>query len=152
MQLDRSSLPIKDKLKDVPVQAILDRYQEGEHIPTLAEELGVSFQAVYTHLLRNDPEGWKEQQASRALAELEKWEVEMERASDMFELARAREKLRGAQWKLERVLRRIYGQDSPPPAITINITAVDARIEALERELGLLKDTQTIDNEAQEQK
>jgi len=139
-------------LAKVSAEELLARYEAGGHIPDIATELGVSFQAVYAHIFKHDPEGWKEQQAARAIAELEQWEQRIVSAPDTLELTRAREGLRAAQWKLERVLRRIYGQDSPPASVTINITAVDARIEALERELGLLKDTQVIDNEAQEQK
>jgi hypothetical protein len=42
----------------------------------------------------------------------------------MLSLSRARERLKAAQWDLERVCRRIYGQDAPPQgvnAVQINI-------------------------------
>jgi hypothetical protein len=45
-------------------------------------------------------------------------------AKDGLELARARELVRSAQWQLERVLSRIYGQKqevAPSSAVQINI-------------------------------
>ena len=45
-------------------------------------------------------------------------------AQTPLDLTRAREQLRSAQWDLERVCRRIYGQDQPPAgmnAVQINI-------------------------------
>jgi hypothetical protein len=47
----------------------------------------------------------------------------MDRAANPLDLARAREQLRGAQWDLERVCRRIYGQDvaQVAQAVQVNI-------------------------------
>ena len=51
-------------------------------------------------------------------------ENELDGATNALDITRARERLRAAQWDLERVCRRIYGQDAPPAgvnAVQINI-------------------------------
>ena len=59
----------------------------------------------------------------------------METASDALSLARARERVRAAQWELERTCRRIYGQDQPPAgvnAVQININLRRDQAQAVE--------------------
>ena len=63
-------------------------------------------------------------QVIKAMKRKEDAEDLMERADNALDLTRAREQLRSAQWDLERVCRRIYGQDAPPNAgagVNINI-------------------------------
>ena len=49
-------------------------------------------------------------QVARAITQKESAEDELDGANDPLTLARARERLRGAQWELERIFHRIYGQ------------------------------------------
>jgi len=82
---------------------------------------------LYRLLLATDPERWKEYQAAKVLKRLDDANKGLETASDALSLARAREQVRSAQWELERVLRRIYGQDQgvtqqSPIQINIGIT------------------------------
>jgi hypothetical protein len=109
---------------------VLERYDSGEDIGDLAKELGISHQAAYKALIKYCHEEWKDSQAARALAEYENakaklraiWEMEKS-DRDAVALACAREEVRTAQWELERLLRRLYGQDQPGngSSVTINI-------------------------------
>jgi hypothetical protein len=75
-------------------------------------------------MLKNAEEQWRSAQVVKALRRKEEADELIETASNPLDLARAREKLKSAQWDLERVCRRIYGQDSVPNAgagVQINI-------------------------------
>ena len=112
-------------LATVDIPTILARYHQ-EPISQIAKSLGVSDVAIYLHVLKHNPEGWKDHQAAKALHELEQADRTLQEAPDALSLGRGREALRSAQWKLERVLKRIYGQDTVPTSsvpvqITINL-------------------------------
>jgi hypothetical protein len=112
-------------------QSVLTRYINGEQVAQMAPEYGVSDVTIYALLLRDHEEDWKEVQRARALARLERAQNELEVAPDALSLARARERVRSAQWELERLLRRIYGQDQVAEqagrvSITLNIGGVGA--------------------------
>ena len=92
-------------------QSVLERYINGEQVAQMAPDYGVSDVTIYALLLREREEDWKEVQRARALARLERAQGEMETAPDVLSLARARERVKSAQWELERLLRRLYGQD-----------------------------------------
>lgn len=107
-------------------QSVLTRYINGEQVAEMAPEYGVSDVTIYALLLRDHEEDWKEVQRARALARLERKQRELETAGDALSLARAREGVRSAQWELERLVRRIYGQDVTPDqlgrvSITLNV-------------------------------
>lgn len=113
-------------LKNIDPKDVLDRYLAGETGPQIAQSLGVTKQALSYWLIEKAETEWKSAQVVKALHRKEDAEQLMDRASNPLDLARAREQLRGAQWDLERVCRRIYGQDSPPAgaaqvAIQINL-------------------------------
>lgn len=99
---------------------ILRRYLSDESTLTIAADYGVTRQALGQYLLRHAEEEWKECQVARAVARKEKAEDDIESASDPLQLAKARESLKAAQWDLERVCRRIYGQE-----INVNMTVLD---------------------------
>lgn len=111
-------------LRNVDPKSVLDRYLAGETGPQIAQSLGVTKQAL-SHWLANVAEAeWKSAQFVKAFNRKEQADELIETASNPLDLARAREMLRSAQWDLERVCRRIYGQDSPPAgtnAVQINI-------------------------------
>lgn len=114
---------------------ILNRYEAGETIEVIAASLGISSIAVYRWLTRKAEAQWKEYQAARALADYESAEQELRTATDGVTLGRARELLKSQQWKLERVLRKIYGPDAQQVNVQININDVAKRIADLEAEL-----------------
>lgn len=98
---------------------ILLRYLSNESTETIAACYNVTRQALGQYLLRHAEEDWKEAQVARAIARKEKAEDDLELADDPLKLAKARELLKAAQWDLERVCRRIYGQEQN---ININLT------------------------------
>ena len=69
------------------------------------------------------------------MAEHDKAEESLRQATDGVTVSRGRELARLQQWKLERVLRRIYGQDAPQVVVNLNLGDVGQRIAQLEQEL-----------------
>lgn len=98
-------------LRSADPREILTRYLSDESTKDIAATYGVTRQALGQYLLKVAEEDWKEAQVARALARKERAEDALESASDALSLARARELLKAAQWDLERVCRRIYGED-----------------------------------------
>lgn len=97
----------------------------------LAEQYKVSKQSLSMFLLKKAETEWKDAQVARALLRKDDAEQQLDCAADMTDIARARERLKAAQWDLERVCRRIYGQDAPPAGanavqININLRGVSA--------------------------
>ena len=117
--LNTASLPA---LRSTSPQAILQRYLSDESTKDIAATYGVTRQALGQYLLKVAEEDWKEAQVSRAIARKEKAEDDLETAADALSLARARELLKAAQWDLERVCRRIYGEDRTN--LQVNITPI----------------------------
>ena len=111
-------------LKDIDPKHVLDRYLGEETGPQIAKSLGVTRAALSLFMLKHAEEQWKDAQLVKAIQRKEQAEELMDRADNALDLTRAREQLRSAQWDLERVCRRIYGQDAPPAganAVQINI-------------------------------
>lgn len=140
-------------LKSVDPQDVLERYLAGETGPQIAQSLGVTKQALSHWLSLKAETEWKQAQFVKAYNRKEEAEEELEKAraalatltvdqenpnrtsaSTSLYLARTRAceaSLRAAQWDLERVCRRIYGQDAPANAaqavqININLRREDA--------------------------
>lgn len=122
-------------LANVEPEDILDAFEQGVSIPKQAQALGITHQAIYKHLLAKAPEKWKQYQAAHALAKLDDCEQKLTDAVDGVAVSRERELARLQCWKLERVVRNIYGQDSPTVQVNINLGNVGERIADLEREL-----------------
>jgi hypothetical protein len=114
-------------LRDQDPKTILARYLSDESTKDIAKCYGVTRQALGQFLLKHAETEWKEAQVARAIARKEQAEDDMEGIASRIEgadkderdrltltLSLARERLRAAQWDLERVCRRIYGQDVTP--------------------------------------
>ena len=114
-------------LKDADPKTVLQRYLSDESTKDIAESYGVTRQALNQFLIRTAEQEWKDAQVARAIARKESAEDDLDNAEstpDALALSRTRERLKAAQWDLERVCRRIYGQDAPPAganAVQINI-------------------------------
>ena len=112
-------------LATVDPQLVLQRILEDEPTSKIAESLGVTQAGLSLFLLRNAEEVWKDTQLVRALRRKEEAELELDRTAQTgLELSRARERLKAAQWDLERVCRRIYGVDhasAAGPGVQINV-------------------------------
>ena len=111
-------------LKTANAQDVLTRVLNEESTKDIAASYGVTRSALNYWLIEHCDTEWKAAQVVRALKRKEDSEEEMDTAQDSLTLARAEKRLRAAQWDLERVCRRIYGQDAPPAganAVQINI-------------------------------
>ena len=126
-------------LRDTDPKVILARYLSDETTEQIAKSYGVTRQALGKYLLLAAEDEWKQAQVARAIARKERAEDTLdaiglkienanaeERARIQVSLAHARESLKAAQWDLERVCRRIYGQEVTPDqlgkiSITLNI-------------------------------
>lgn len=125
---DRGYVPTK--LSGVDPSDILSLYlQDDESTATIAQRYGVHRSAILQFLLRAIPDDWREAQAVRALVALENAKDKLESAADALSLARAREQLRSAQWELERLLSRLYGQKQEVMA-SVGVTVIIQRADA----------------------
>lgn len=126
----------KRPVKDLPEAAraaiateVLSRYLHGELVADMAVEFETSDVTLYALLLRDHEEVWKDAQIARALARLERNQTGLDLADNPLNLARAREQIRSAQWELERLLSRLYGQKQEVThkgnAPVLSITIVD---------------------------
>jgi len=92
----------------------IERYLDGETIDQQAQQIGVSRQRLSKVILETAPDEWRGAQAAYAWGQYEDAKAELGRAADTVDVARAREKLATARWELERMSRRLFGQDQPP--------------------------------------
>lgn len=103
---------------------VLDQYLNGKTTPQIAAEHGISRQALNAWLRRTDLEGWQAAQTALAEEEVDKAKEyrssiqqrletanKEERERLNIALACARDAEKSAQWRLERVCRRIYGDE-----------------------------------------
>jgi hypothetical protein len=122
-------------LKTVDPKDVLERYLAEESSESIAKSYGVTRAALSLFMLRSAESEWKDAQLTKALRRKENAEELMDRADNALDLTRAREQLRSAQWELERVCRRIYGQDAPSHAaqavqININVRGAERQSSA----------------------
>ena len=134
-------------LRDEKPEAILRRYLSDESTTAIAADYGVTRQALGQFLLKHAESEWKDAQVARAIGRKEAAEENLDKIGTQIQtadreqrerlqlsLAHAREQLRAAQWDLERVCKRIYGQDvaqvSSAVQININLRRESATIAA----------------------
>jgi hypothetical protein len=132
-----------ERRKEIALE-LLTGYAEGREVAEMAPDYGVSDVTAYALLIRDHEGEWKQAQESRALANKARASKDLqdlreqlwraETAHDILSLARIREQVKlaeiqakRAEWELERVMKRIYGQDQPLDtagrlSITLNIS------------------------------
>jgi hypothetical protein len=98
------------KLSKANPQEVIARYFRDESTAVIAQSLGVHRSALHQWLIRNCEQDWRDAQVARAITALEQAKDDLAIAADPLSLARAREALRSAQWELERLFSRLYGQ------------------------------------------
>ncbi len=111
-------------LKSLNPKDVLERYLAGETSVDIAKSCGVTKQALSYWLLTKAEDDWRAAQLVKAIDRKDRADEMLETADNALDLTRAREMLRSAQWDLERVCRRIYGQDvaaGVSNAVQINI-------------------------------
>jgi hypothetical protein len=96
--------------QDLMPSTVLDRYLSDENTAVIADSYGVSRSRLHQWLLEHAEEHWAKAQIARAITAWEESKDRLESATDALELARAREQLRSAQWALERLFSRLFGQ------------------------------------------
>lgn len=101
---------MNNNLAIVSPKTVIERYLAGERTEDIAKTYGVTRQGLGWYLRKHAEEDWKEAQVILAIERKDKAEEGLDSASDVLSLARAREQLKAAQWDLERVYHRIYGQ------------------------------------------
>ena len=117
------------KLSTTTPKSVIERYLAGENSTQIAATLNVTRQGLAFWMRKHAEEDWREAQIIQAVERKEEAEAELETAPDALSLARARERLRSAQWDLERVFSRIFGQKQEvthtvAPILTINTAPV----------------------------
>lgn len=90
---------------------VLDRALNGERQADIAQSLGMHQTSLSYVLLHHVEDEWKSVQVARALTNLDRAEEELEGATDHETISRARERIRSAQWQLEKLHRRLFGQE-----------------------------------------
>lgn len=107
-------------------QRILEQIIAGKRTEDVAKALNVTKDQLVYRLVKNAPEEWQGAQLIRDLRRKEEAEDAIDSADDMLKLRKAEAKLKSAQWSLERVCRRVYGDikeetGSDKVSITLNI-------------------------------
>ena len=120
-------------LAKADAQQVLRRYLADESTLDIAKTYGVSRSALNKWLRSVAEEEWLEAQCARAIARKEKAEDALEAATNATEIARAEKVLKGAQWELEKVNRRIYGQETTNITLNLNADLGDRLRRARER-------------------
>lgn len=105
---------------------ILDRLLAGESVQAIAAGYEIHRNAVYAWLLKYCPDTWMELQTARQLGKLDEceevWDADYsgDARADGVGISRAREKMRQAQWHLERANRKLFGQDKQDVTVNLN--------------------------------
>lgn len=118
--------------KASPKQVLL-RYLADESTLDIAKDFGVTRSALNKWLRKECEEEWLEAQCARAIARKERAEDALEEATNATEIARAEKVLKGAQWELEKVNRRIYGQETMNINLNLNADLGDRLRRSRER-------------------
>jgi len=115
---------------------ILSEYLQGKGTDEIARTYGVTRETLTHWLLKAADGDWKAAQLQKAIKRKEDADQDIDDATDMLSLNKANSKLKSAQWDLERVCSRIYGDVRPPQvpnqAVQINI---NLRREPQEKEI-----------------
>jgi len=126
LQAMNGDKPLANADKAAMALSVLARYEAGERMDDIAAGLGLaSADQLYRLLLAYAPDEWRAYQSARAARRMEQSVRDLETAHDGLGLTRAREIARIAGWELERLQRRLYGQDAPASvaaAVQINVT------------------------------
>lgn len=104
--------------------AIIERVVDGENLPDIAAEIGVTRHRIYQLMAEHAEEAWKSAQIARALMNLDNAELQLEGAATMVEVAACTARVKSAQWQLERLHRRLFAQEqaAAAQAVQINIS------------------------------
>lgn len=114
------------------LRTVIERFINDEKLADIAQSLNISHSALNMALLEYAEDDWRRAQIARALTKLELATDEREQASDVLSLARARDAEKSAQWQLERLLRRLYGQEAPASTAQV-VVMIGSDLRALQQ-------------------
>ena len=173
--MGESLTPYKGRKAEPIIESALAMYEDGKEIAEAAKILDVPARTIHRWLATNALDRWHEAQKGRASADYEESRKRRDSAREALDdlkatletegvkepaernwrLTHAREVLRAAdvelnhqQWLLERLLRRIYGQETPGQGssmVQINIgirrnsDTVDAQVIESDRNTAVCK-------------
>ncbi len=97
-------------LSPPPLPDIIQRYVNGESVRTLAEECAVSRQTIYNWIFSGvGDEHYEHTVSAVMIRRIADADQELETAACMFDLARAREKMKFTRMDFERRRPKLYG-------------------------------------------
>lgn len=120
---------------DLNPNEVIQRYLQDERTSDIAASYGVKRSRLNQWLLEHAEEPWRKAQVARAITYWEQAKDDLEGAEDPLTLARAREQLRSAQWDLERLFSRLFGQKQE-----VSVTHTLVVEERLQSDLAKLLD------------
>lgn len=94
------------------VGEILNRLAAGDSVRAVADDMGVSHQAIRMLLLSEAPERYREAQQRGLIAQIADATQQLQEADNPIAIARARELCRFSRWDAERRLPHLFGQQS----------------------------------------
>ena len=118
---------------------VLERYLSDEKTSEIALSYGISRSRLHQWLLEHAEEHWRKAQVARAVTALEQSKDDLASAQDPLTLARAREQMRGAQWELERLFSRLYGQKQEV-TVDVRVTIDSTVLEQANTLIGQYKE------------
>lgn len=103
---------------------IIEQYDKGLEVRDIVKDFGITHQAAYKALIKYCPDEWRDSQSAKALHEYQEakdefekirtlnWKNKEKESQQQYQvaIACARERLKSAQWDLERLLSRLYAQ------------------------------------------
>ena len=98
-------------------QTVIERLSKGEQLPTIAKDLGITASAI-SHALSKDTD-YIDAIVLQLDVRMRQREEEVESATDMFSLARAKELLRHSEFRASTEARSRWG-NKDIPVININ--------------------------------
>lgn len=110
---------IPPKERRIAIERAAARIEQGEHLKTIAEDIGVSLQCLSMWLLDDLPAQYAEAQRRGLIARIADADGDLDGAQTPLELARAREKAKFARWDAERRLPKLFGLQTH---VTVEIT------------------------------
>ena len=105
-------------------KSLVVRLTNGETCAQVADSLGVHQAALNQWLLKYAEDDWRMAQIANALVRVDSADADFSSASDMLEIARTREQQISARWKLERLCKRLFGNqpEQISSGTAVNIT------------------------------
>jgi hypothetical protein len=125
---------------DLDPAQVLMRYLGDERTADIAASYNVTRPALNRWLLDHAEQDWRNAQIARAISRKERAEDELDEAADPLTLARAREKLRSAQWELERLFNRMFGQKQEITHTVLPVLTINAPVAQQDRQFIDLPD------------